>query len=354
MTSKKNKVAEEKTVSNLGIGSIGDLSGLMSEAQPEKSGPTHILLTLIDEDPSQPRTEDNPGFSKQSLEELASTIVNRGIKSPISVRNNPDKPGHFIINHGARRYRASKLAKKETIPAFIDNDYNDADQVIENLQRNELTPREIADFVGRELSKGLKKGQIAESIGKSASFVSQHVTLLDLPEPIAIAFNTGRTGDVTVINELVKAYKNDAEDVITWLDDEAQEITRNSVKLLREFIEDKKNNDSKDDVLTPPDYLVDYEAVKDPLDNSSIDGERDSSLENNEVNVDLMDKTSKPSDPSIFKKAIVMVKYTERMARLVLTQRPSEDGFAWIKFEDDGHEVEVDLGDVQLMALVEA
>src|SRR3546814_14860745 len=96
------------------------------------------------------------------------------------------------------RYRGSKWADKTTIPGFIDNNYNEADQVIENLQRNELTAREIADFIGRELAKGKKKGEIAKEIGKSPAFVTQHVTLLDLPEPIAEAFNSGRAKDVTV------------------------------------------------------------------------------------------------------------------------------------------------------------
>jgi ParB family chromosome partitioning protein len=91
----------------------------------------------------------------------------RGVKTPISVRDNPDAAGRYLINHGARRVRASKLAHKTSIPAFIDNDYNEADQVIENLQRNELTPREIADFIGRELAKGKKKGDIAKELGKS-------------------------------------------------------------------------------------------------------------------------------------------------------------------------------------------
>jgi ParB family chromosome partitioning protein len=194
--------------SGLGLEGIGDLSGLLDQpGNANNGGPMELVLDLIDEDENQPRTKDNPGFSDESLDELAETIRLRGVKTPISVRDNPKLPGRFIINHGARRCRSSRRAGKTTIPGFIDNDYNEADQVVENLQRNDLTPREIADFIGRELAKGLKKGEIARSIGKSAAFVSQYVTLLDLPEPIAKAFNFGRCGDVTVINELVTAHK---------------------------------------------------------------------------------------------------------------------------------------------------
>lgn len=197
--------AEKPKGGGLGLDGLGDLSSLLDEPQAANAapgGPQELPLDLIDEDPHQPRTADNPGFSPESIAEIGETIKARGVKSPISVRENPDAPGRYLINHGARRYRGSKWAEKTTIPAFIDNDYNEADQVIENLQRNELTAREIADFIGRELAKGKKKSEIAKEIGKSPAFVTQHVTLLDLPEPIAKAFNAGRSKDVTVINEL--------------------------------------------------------------------------------------------------------------------------------------------------------
>lgn len=201
------------------------------------SGPLQLDMSLIDEDPNQPRQPDNPGFSSESLEELAVTIRARGIKSPISVRENPHSSGRYLINHGSRRYRASKLAGKNTIPAFIDNDYNEADQVIENLQRNELTAREIADFIGRELAKGKQRLDIAKKIGKSPAFVTQHSTLLDLPTVIAFAFSSGRIRDVTVINELVSAYKKDPGKVEMWMANDSQEISRSTVKLLRRSLD---------------------------------------------------------------------------------------------------------------------
>lgn len=49
-----------------------------------------------------------------------------------------------------------------------------------------------------------------------------------------------------------------------------------------------------------------------------------------------------------------MVKHDERMGRLITSRRPSADGWAWIKYDDDGHEFEADLGTVQLMAVMEA
>lgn len=320
--------------SGLGLDSMGDLSALLDAPATAANGggPLELDMDLIDEDPKQPRTENNPGFSDESLDELAASIALRGVKTPISVRDNHDAPGRFIINHGARRFRGSRRAGKTAIPGFIDNDYNEADQVVENLQRNELTAREIADYIGRELAKGIKKGEIAKSISKSPAFVTQHVTLLDLPDPIAQAFNSGRANDVTVVNELVTAFKKKPQEVGGWLGDENQEITRGSVKLLREFLDDKRKHEEQDD------------------DEGSGGGDGDSDGPDGK---DAKKKNEKPDDPEKLKKAIVQVQHNDRPARLILNRRPPAEGFAWLKYDDDGHEFEANLAQVQLVALLE-
>ncbi|QSQ54834.1 ParB/RepB/Spo0J family partition protein (plasmid) [Xanthomonas translucens pv. undulosa] len=334
--------AEKPKGGGLGLDGLGDLSSLLDEPQAANAapgGPQELPLDLIDEDPHQPRTADNPGFSPESIAEIGETIKLRGVKSPISVRDNQDVPGRYLINHGARRYRGSKWAEKTTIPAFIDNDYNEADQVIENLQRNELTAREIADFIGRELAKDKKKSEIAKEIGKSPAFVTQHVTLLDLPEPIAQAFNTGRAKDVTVINELVTAFKKNPEEVGAWLADDSQELTRGSVKLLREYLEDKRNQEGGRD----PNTVDAFTGKTDAEDGEGEQGSQD----------DAKGKEPKEPDPDKLKKAIIQVKHDDRPARLILNRRPPAEGWAWLKYEDDGQEFEADLGTVQLVALLE-
>ena len=191
-----------------------------------------LKLDLIDEDTDQPRKEFDPA----TLQELSLTIKERGVKTPISVRK---KGKRYLINHGARRYRASRLAGKTTIPAYVDEDYSKADQVIENLHRDNLSAREIADFIGRELAQGKSKAQIARDIGKSKAFITQYSALLDLPEPIAEIFNSGRCINISIISELVKAFAKSPNDVINWLAYEEQEITKYTVKLLRDFLEEK-------------------------------------------------------------------------------------------------------------------
>ncbi|WP_232081015.1 ParB/RepB/Spo0J family partition protein [Variovorax sp. SRS16] len=295
-------------------------------AAANAGGPIELSLDLIDQDPNQPRKT----FDPTTLAELAATITARGVKTPISVRLNPEAEGRYLINHGARRYRASILAGKSTIPGFIDKEYTKADQVIENLQRDALTPREIADFIGAELSKGIKKGDIALSIGVSKSFVSQHVTLLDLPDPIATAFNTGRVNDVTVVNELVKAYQKDAREVSEWLGNDTQEITRGTTRMLREYLDDK-TGDGVD----------------------GVDGDGGGGSSDKDQSGKYGKSAPKEKDPETIKKAVVQVRHDGRAGRLILTRRAPAEGLAWVKYDDDGHEFAARLAEVQLVALLE-
>jgi|ASRN01.1.fsa_nt_gi ParB family chromosome partitioning protein len=371
------------------LGDMGDLSALLNEA-PKEGGFLEIDLDLIQEDPDQPRKSDNPGFSQISIAELAATIRERGVKSPISVRINED--GVYIINHGARRYRASKVAGKTTIPAFIDQDYNEADQVIENLQRNELTAREIADFIGRELAKGVKKGVIAKSIGKSPAFVTQHVTLLELPDVIADAFTSGRASDVTAINELVSLFKKYPDDVELWLADETQEVSRASVKLFKEFIELKASKDAEseeDSVGEASESLGDDSSAnasaasgfeeEEQGGSSSVDSSTASDFEEEEkeeqssgvTGIDALDNQEEESewedqsggesepaadfkeeDLSVLKKPAVRVLYDGRLAILNIKKNPTA-GHAWLKNEDDGHEFEADVNHIKIVSVGE-
>lgn len=296
--------------------------------QRENGSPLAIALNSIDEDANQPRSHDSPGFSEESLEELAASIRLRGVKTPISVRESSYAHGRYIINHGARRYRASHLAGKDTIPGFIDNDYNEADQVVENLQRNALTAREIANFVGREMAKGFKNREIAQRISKSPAFVTQHATLLDLPDPIADAFNAGRVRDVTTINELVLLYKKMPREIRSWLDDPTQEVTRVAVKLLRRFLESRHQDRSE-------------------FEDSQIIGKWGGTQ--------LAMPRQTNSAPSVemlnLKNVVLQVKHHLRTARLLLNRRVTDERFAWLKYEDDGEELEVELAELQLLAL---
>jgi len=306
--------------------------GAVPSVPTSNGGPLMIDIGLIDEDPAQPRSRNNPGFRPDSIAELAASYGPKGPKTPLSLRLNPDSPGRYIINHGHRRYRAGKVKGLSALPAFIDNDYDDADQVIENLQRENMTPREIADYIGRELAKGRKKKEIAARIGKSPSFVSQHVTLLDLPEPVATVFRSGRVTDVTVLNELVSAFKANPAEVAHWLNNPSQEMTRGEIRHLREFLAEKRRAaTSKDD-------------EERQFDDAVAADEQDAAPDS---------ATERPVNSQRLKKARIQVEHGGRIAYLLLTKRPRSEGRAWLKFEDDGKEGDVALADVRLVAIRE-
>ncbi len=325
-----NAVLRKLPARSAGKGDIVAGKGGSPTAEAAQGGPLMLSLDLIDEDPLQPRTKNNPGFSASSLTELSAAILLRGVKTPISVRPNPEAPGRFLINHGARRFRATRLAGLTHIPAFIDTSYSQADQVVENLHRNELTAREIADYIGRELAKGLRKGEIARQISKSAAFVTQHAALLDLPDAIAGAFSAGRVRDVTLVNELVFVHRKSPSEVADWLADETQEVTRRSVRMLRAFIEHKLE-------LRLP----------------SGEPEADDPV------VVIAGKNIAVNDgghllkPLPWVNPVLAVRHRGREGRLLVRRRPSAVGKAWLRYDDDCELAEVDLIDVQLIALVE-
>jgi ParB family chromosome partitioning protein len=350
-TSAGNNIANG--TGGLGLEKMGDLSAHLGPPKNAANigGPLDLDIGLIDEDPHQPRTRNNPGFGDESLSELAASIRLRGVKTPISVRSNPKAPGRYLINHGARRFRASKRADKTTIPGFIDNDYNEADQVVENLQRNELTAREIADFIGRELAKGVKRGEIAKTISKSPAFVTQHAALLDLPDPIAQAFNSSRVRDVTLVNELITAFKKKPLEVTHWLEDKHQEITRGSVKLLREFLENKQQR-QQEQGQEEQEEQEEPEDMSDSIVTLTGMTEADAAQSEQALSADSR-KEEKALEAHKLKKAIVQVRHNERSARLILDRRPPAEGFAWLKYDDDGQEFEANLSSVTLVALLE-
>jgi ParB family chromosome partitioning protein len=305
--------------------------------KPKKKELLDLDLSLIDEDPLQPRRDDNPGFSEEKLNELATSIRRRGVKTPISVHHHPDIPGRFIINHGARRFRASKLAGKKTVPAHIDNDYTRTDQLTENLLREGNTPMEIAKAIGDFLKKGMKKKDIAENIGKTPGYVTQYASLLKLPKSIATAFHDNRITDVTLIYELVQLHRVHPDDIDTWVSDDNQEFTRGSMKYLRHYLSQKAENRERDSDLGGESDVVETSPT-DPAQDSHYDTpDHTASPHHADTSGDLRlesfsdSKNARHSTkPSLLNNVVVKVFHNNRTARLMLERSPTAKGSAWL------------------------
>jgi ParB family chromosome partitioning protein len=195
---------------------------------PENGAPLRLPIAAIDEDPDQPRQE----FDDESLAELAETIKDRGVRQPVSVRTHPSEPGRWMLNFGARRLRASKLAGLPEIPAFVDHTANSVDQFIENEQRKGLTPLEIALFVQRSLNRGQSQAEIARAIGKSRQYVTMATALIDAPDWLLSAYREGRCRGLNELHELRKLAAEHPQYVEAWTSDRSP-ITRERVMGLR-------------------------------------------------------------------------------------------------------------------------
>jgi ParB family chromosome partitioning protein len=205
-----------------------DNLNLLPPTTAESGTPKRIPLDAIDEDPEQPRRE----FDDESLAELAETIKARGVRQPVSVRPHPTDPARWMLNFGARRLRASRLAEMPDIPAFVDQTANNVDQFIENEQRKGLTPLEIALFVQRAIRCGETQADIARTIGKSRQYVTLATALIDPPDWLMTAYREGRCRGLTELYELRKLAAEHPQYVEAWASDRSV-ITREQVVALR-------------------------------------------------------------------------------------------------------------------------
>ncbi|WP_246099685.1 ParB/RepB/Spo0J family partition protein [Methylibium rhizosphaerae] len=192
-------------------GEVGPLELVAPEGVPSGDGavPMQIPIELVDEDPSQPRQE----FSAQALQELAETIRERGVRQPVSVRRHPEHAGRWMLNFGARRLRASRLAQREAIPAFVDEAADSYDQVIENEQREGLTALELALFVQRRMAMGESQAEIARRMGKSKTLITMATALIDAPDWLMQAYREGRCRGLTKLYELRRLHEQQPEAV---------------------------------------------------------------------------------------------------------------------------------------------
>ena len=135
----------------------------------------NLPLGKIKPDLEQPRKT----FNEDALKQLSESIEKHGVLQPITVRQ---LNGHYIIVMGERRYRASKLAGKKTVPCIVrtyeNNDVLEV-QIIENLQRQDVEPTEEAEAIAY-LSEKYAPTEIAKRLGRTDNFIRQRLKLVGL------------------------------------------------------------------------------------------------------------------------------------------------------------------------------
>lgn len=163
--------------SSLGRG----LDSLIPDAPASKAGQARAPIGSISPNPSQPRQ----AFDEAELEELAASIREHGILQPLLVRE--AAAGQYELIAGERRWRAAGLAELETVPIVVQDEVSDEDDerltlaLVENLQRSDLNPIELATALEQLSEAGWTQEGIAKVVGKSRTAVANSIRLRRLP-----------------------------------------------------------------------------------------------------------------------------------------------------------------------------
>ena len=221
-----------------------------------------IDLSELRANPYQPRKN----FDEEALNELASSIKEHGVFQPIIVKKSIK--GYEIIA-GERRFRASKLAGMQTIPAIV-KDFSDEEMMqialLENLQRENLTSIEEAKAYKSIIeSMNITQDELAKKVGKSRSHITNILGLLKLPASVQdmVLYNKLSMGHARVLSKLddPKTIEDLAQRVITEdlsvrklesivYDNEEKEVktkknTNNEYKYMENFLKEKLGTNVK-------------------------------------------------------------------------------------------------------------
>lgn len=381
MVNQKTKGADLSGLDDFSVSSL--LGGGKKEAAKAEVGTdgsiSYAPLDRFIEDAENARQE----FNINKLQELAESMMQvnpttgrpRGILEPLSCKHHPDDPEKLIVLGGNRRFRAAGMAGLEEAPYIIKDDLDDFDKFVLNDQRENLTPLERAVFIKARIDEGHKPGKIAKALGRPPSYVSDHIIFFEMSDAIRDLYDRGLCRSMQALALLHRAHKKHPADVDGFcmdVSDEGLELTTSRVRV---FVDSLKKPAKKELPETEGDTETDGDGQAEGQ-GSPQGGAGESSGEDQEpapkqeeeqqpLRVDgepisggtfedqadaMLDQDAKGDR---IKKAIIQVKHDEREARL-LTDRRATYGLAWIKYDDDGHEIEADLNEVNLVAIIEA
>ncbi|XPP93645.1 ParB/RepB/Spo0J family partition protein (plasmid) [Photobacterium leiognathi subsp. mandapamensis] len=366
---------DDFNLSDLMSGSSKKQESQTPEVKVEAGSISYAPLENFHEDPDNARKE----FNLDKLQELADSMerINpttgerRGILEPLSCKRHPDIPDHLIILGGNRRFRAAGMAGLDKAPFIIKDELDDFDKFVLNDQRENLSPLEVAMFIKNRLDAKHKAGEIAKALGRPASYVSDHKIFFDMADSIRDLYDSNLCRSMQALALLHRAYKKNANEIDAYClqaAEDKQELTTSQVRKFLESLKAPTKNDSpkpqspekEQPGATNDEEQLSFDGVN--TSESSAEDEAEQSFndtsefqqDTDTTNLDSQaDALLAQSDTDKIKKAIIQVQYDERAARLI-TNRRAAYGLAWIKYDDDGHEIEVDLNQVKLVAVIEA
>ena len=175
--------------------------------KPEKGDSISMVpVAKIEANPFQPRKE----FDEDALEELAQSIRQQGVITPVTVRKMPD--GTYQLIAGERRFRASQKAGLKELPAYV-RTATDTQMMemalVENIQRADLNAIEVAQAYRQLIEEcRLTHEELSAKVGKNRSTITNYLRLLTLPEEVQQAIGNGR---ISMAHARVLAGLDDAE-----------------------------------------------------------------------------------------------------------------------------------------------
>jgi ParB family chromosome partitioning protein len=174
------------------LADIAPAEAASEPGRPVPAGTKPIPIELIQPNPQQPRRH----FGDRELQELASSIREKGVIQPLILRPHPADSGRYEIVAGERRWRAAQLAGVHALPALV-RDLDDTEvlelAIIENIQRADLNALEEAQGYRQLMDRfGHTQEKLAEALGKSRSHIANLLRLLTLPEPVQALLRDGQ------------------------------------------------------------------------------------------------------------------------------------------------------------------
>ncbi len=232
-----NKGLGRGFASLMGLNEIDDIATPAesnSSTTAPAQGETVLFISDIDANYNQPRKH----FDQEALQELSDSIVMHGVIQPIVVC---PVGARYMIIAGERRFRASKLAGLDTIPAIVKN-YTQQQikeiSIIENLQREDLNPVEAARAIKTLMTEfGLTQETAADRIGKSRSAIANTLRLLTLDDAVLDMVEAGRLSAGHARTLVVVPREHQYKLALKGSD--SQLNVRGMEKLVREFLNPK-------------------------------------------------------------------------------------------------------------------
>ncbi len=185
-------MARNTKTRGLGRGLSALMSDVATEAGPQAAPKRPDLVVPIEQvrpNPDQPRRH----FAQDALDELATSVAEKGIIQPLIVRAVAD--GYEIVA-GERRWRAAQMAKLHEVPVLV-RDYDDTEvleiAIIENIQRADLNPIDEAAGYKQLMERfGHTQEKLSQALGKSRSHIANLMRLLNLPEEVQTYLISGQ------------------------------------------------------------------------------------------------------------------------------------------------------------------